>query len=95
MPRNVTDQSLEIYIAESCFGCDRAREIAAAVRGWGLPHVMVHLRDLNDDGLARPDAVFAVPTYLLDGRVISLGNPDVLNLYRMLTSEGVPGSYNE
>jgi hypothetical protein len=92
MPRNSTDRSLEIYIAESCFGCERAREIASKVRAWQLPHVTVHLRDLNDRDVVRPDRVFAVPTYLLDGLVISLGNPDVRNLYRVLTSEGAPRS---
>jgi hypothetical protein len=87
MPRTPTHRSLEIYIAELCFGCDRARELAAQVRGWELPHVTVQLRDLGDAGTARPDSVFAVPTYLLDGRVISLGNPDVSRLYQLLTSE--------
>jgi hypothetical protein len=35
--------------------------------------VEVTLRDLERD--PRPPTVFAAPTYLLDGRVISLGNP--------------------
>ncbi|HEV2128769.1 MAG TPA: hypothetical protein VGR22_09135 [Thermomicrobiales bacterium] len=92
MPCTLTHRSLDIYTAEACFGCDRARELAAQVRGWRLPHVTVTLRDLGDPGTDRPDRVFAVPTYLLDGRVISLGNPDVSWLYQLLTSEAEDGA---
>jgi hypothetical protein len=79
-----TSRSLEIYIAESCFGCERAREMARKVGEWDLPHVTVSLRDIGDRSTLRPDNVFAVPTYLLDGRVISLGNPEESRLYELL-----------
>lgn len=87
MSQTPNNRSLEIYIAPSCFGCDRARQLAAEIRGWRLPHVTVQLRDLADPDTDRPDSVFAVPTYLLDDRVVSLGNPDVSRLYQLLTSE--------
>ena len=32
--------------------------------------------DLSQPETERPPRVFAVPTYLLDGTVISLGNPE-------------------
>lgn len=84
MARPTINRSLEIYIAESCFGCERAREMARKVGEWGLPHVTVSLRDIGDRSTVRPDNVFAVPTYLLDGRVISLGNPEESRLYDLL-----------
>ena len=90
MPRQPLHRTLDVYIAEECFGYDRARELVARVRGWELPHVRVCLRDLGNPRTVRPDNVFAVPTWLLDGRVISLGNPDVSWLWELLASE--PGS---
>ncbi len=67
---------LEIYVAPDCFGCEVARDLAGVVRGLGWPHLEVRLLDLSAPETIRPPAVFAVPTYLLDGRVISLGNPE-------------------
>lgn len=86
MSRTPTNRSLEIYISESCFGCERARAMARQVIEWNIPDITVHLRDLNDRTITRPDNVFAVPTYLLDGRVISLGNPDAARLHALLRS---------
>lgn len=87
MPRASVHRSLEIYIAGSCFGCERARELARLVLDWNLPSVTVRLNDLDDPSIDRPDNVFAVPTYLLDGRVISLGNPEEARLRALLHSD--------
>ncbi len=38
-----------------------------------FPQLKVELVDI--DGPKRPQNIFAVPTYVLDGRIISLGNP--------------------
>ncbi len=92
MSRTSTHRSLDIYVAPACFGCDRARELATQVRGWQLPHVTVRLCDLGDPDTDRPDSVFAVPTYMLDGRVISLGNPEESWLWQLLTSESGSGA---
>ena len=67
---------LEIYVAPDCFGCETARDLAGMVRALGWPGLEVRLLDLSEPGVIRPPAVFAVPTYVLDGRVISLGNPE-------------------
>ena len=67
---------LDIYVAPDCFGCATARRLAASVRALALPGVEVRLVDLSESGAVRPEAVFAVPTYVLDGRVLSLGNPE-------------------
>ena len=67
---------LQVFVMPHCLGCETARRLAEQVRVQALPHVDVRLVDLSVAGAVRPPAVFAVPTYLLDGRVLSLGNPD-------------------
>jgi hypothetical protein len=67
---------LEIYVMPECIGCKTARGLAAAVRALALPDLEVSVVDLSEPDVVRPSAVFAVPTYLLDGRIISLGNPE-------------------
>jgi hypothetical protein len=69
-------QRLQIVVERSCLGWETARRLAALVRASGPPGVEVDLIDLAESGAVRPAAVFAVPTYLLDGRVLSLGNPE-------------------
>jgi hypothetical protein len=64
---------LDIGVAPGCHGCDEARAIACGMRA-RFPDVAVSLIEL--DGRRSPPAnVVATPTYLLDGRVVSLGNP--------------------
>ena len=66
---------LEVYVSSECPNCDEAVLLAeeAAAR---YPNVVVRLIDLDElGGNPPPDPVVAVPTYLLDGRIVSLGNP--------------------
>lgn len=65
---------LQIYIAQHCWGCDEALAIGheAAQR---FPRLRVEIVDLDEEGARRPEEVIAVPTFLLEDRVISLGNP--------------------
>lgn len=73
MPRRSV---LEIYVGPACLASETARGLAAAVRALARPGLDVRVVDLGEPGAVRPPAIFAVPTYLLDGRVISLGNPE-------------------
>ena len=75
---------LEVYVSSECPNCDEAVRLAeeAAAR---YPNVMVRLIDLDElDGNPPPDPVVAVPTYLLNGRVVSLGNPYPEDLFGRL-----------
>jgi hypothetical protein len=63
---------LHVYVMDECWACDEARRIVAQI-GPLFPDANVELRDLNDS--RRPDAVFAAPSYVLDGRIAFLGNP--------------------
>ena len=70
---------LDIYIDQACPGCARALELAAQVRET-LPRVEVRIFDLARSSIKKPPSVFAVPTYLLDGKTVSLGNPNLQEL---------------
>jgi hypothetical protein len=64
---------LDIFVVDDCWSCEESHRIAAEARLRFADAVEVTLHDLERD--PRPPTVFAAPTYLLDGRVISLGNP--------------------
>ena len=63
---------LDVYIEDTCWACTESRRIVAYIAPL-VPNIDIELRDLKDQ--RRPGAVFASPTYVLDGRVIYLGNP--------------------
>lgn len=75
---------LDIYIDDCCETCDQARKIADQVRE-RMPQVEVNLIELNGE---TPDSVFAVPTYLLDGVTLFLGNPSEAELFERLATQG-------
>lgn len=75
---------LDIYIDDCCETCDQARKIADQVRE-RMPQVEVNLIELNGE---TPDSVFAVPTYLLDGVTLFLGNPSEADLFERLATQG-------
>ncbi len=63
---------MQVYVKEDCWTCEETHRIIADVAPH-FPNIQVDL--INLEGETRPEAVFAVPTYLLNGRVIFLGNP--------------------
>ncbi|MCH8340655.1 MAG: hypothetical protein IIA51_03765 [Chloroflexi bacterium] len=75
---------LDIYIDDCCETCEQARKIADQVRE-RMPQVEVNLIVLNGE---TPDSVFAVPTYLLDGVTLFLGNPSEAELFERLATQG-------
>lgn len=64
---------LQIYVETGCVQCERAVQIGQEVES-GYSDLAVNVIDISDEE-NRPDDVFAVPTFMLNGRVISLGNP--------------------
>ncbi len=79
---------LAVYVLPGCPGCERAYRIAGEVKR-RCPQIQVRVIDLSEPTAIQPPNVFSVPTYLLDGRVISLGNPDIDRL--VITLMGRPG----
>ncbi len=65
---------LEAYIADCCYGCDETRKLMSQLSAQ-FPELDVVVINLAEPGVKPPAAVFAVPTYLLDGKVLWMGNP--------------------
>ena len=64
---------LEVFVEAKCSICQRALRMAADVDD-RYPELSVRVIDISEPAAQRDD-VFAVPTFILDGRVVSLGNP--------------------
>lgn len=77
---------LDIYYDHACPTCDHALRIAYIVQE-KMPDIIVTLIDLSDSNSPRPDFVFAVPTYVLNDKTYSLGNPDEVELMDRLKTE--------
>ena len=77
---------LRIYVSSGCLSCQRAREIASSLRG-SYPHVQVEVIDAegSPEG-SLPESVVAFPAYVLDGALISLGNPNLITLRGQLAT---------
>jgi hypothetical protein len=71
---NPSTHQVSIYVTAHCSNCGYAWQVADQIRG-EYPHIAVTLVDLANPQEPVPDAVFATPTYLLDGRLWFLGNP--------------------
>ena len=73
---------LQIYVSGKCWGCQEARKIAEEMR-IRFPGVRVDLveRESAEDW---PEKVVATPAYVLNGKLISLGNPTRKRLYSLL-----------
>ncbi len=74
-PDYSTRHRLQIFVMGACAATADAQALAAIVSGWNIRDLDVHIVDLSVPGSIRPDSVFAVPTYVLDGVIIHLGNP--------------------
>lgn len=73
--------TLQIYVDEACWSCTESHRMVEALRP-SFPTVQFQFRDLRRE--PHPEAVFAAPTFLLNGRIISLGNPAPQRLRRLL-----------
>jgi hypothetical protein len=70
---------LDVYVASHCWSCDEAQRLAALAAA-RFPNLDVRVFDVDvntgdQPSCPVPDRVVAVPTYLLNGAVVSLGNP--------------------
>jgi hypothetical protein len=65
---------LNIYITNVCTNCGEALLIAERAQSIAGLHVSVV--NLDQAGQSIPTHIVAVPTYVLDGKVVSLGNPE-------------------
>ena len=85
MTKNGNKPTLRIYIAKHCWSCEEALRLADDVRK-RFVQLNVELIDLEDDGSVNYDDVFSTPTYVFNGRTISLGNPRPEELFAKVSA---------
>jgi hypothetical protein len=73
------------YVASHCLNCDEALRLACVVARL-FPQLEVDVIDLDEPPTDGTD-VFAVPTYVLNGRVCFLGNPSEQELCDLLADQ--------
>ncbi len=78
---------LQVFVTTSCEACDHAREVAQRVTE-EFGGVQVDVINIDEEPELVPPTVFAVPSYLLNGAVISLGNPSWEHLTALLANGG-------
>jgi hypothetical protein len=81
---------LRVFVSGRCARTEHATLVAETVRR-ELPCVTVEIVDVDATLEPLPDVVFSVPTYTMNGRVVSLGNPDarfVQDLRALFEQEG-------
>lgn len=76
---------VDIYVSEGCHNCNYAKEVARVIRR-DFPTVQVQLIDIFAPSEPLPEAVFATPTYLLNGHLWSLGNPSSQDVRERLSA---------
>ncbi len=84
---------LEIYITDHCANCQEA--VLIAEQAGGIVGLVVTVVNLDAPGQHVPPQVFATPTYVLNGLVVSLGNPERDTFLAGLRAELAHGSGEE
>jgi len=81
--KNGNKPILRIYVGKHCWSCEEAVRLAGEVSK-KFVRLNVEVIDLDADGSVNFDDVFSTPTYVFNGRTISLGNPSPEELFRQL-----------
>lgn len=74
LPSTAARARLCVYISADCMSCREAALMMAEI-AQRFPQLATAIINLDEPEAERPDNVFAVPTYVLDGKVLFLGNP--------------------
>lgn len=74
---------LSVYVTSECFSCREAVDLASAIAK-RFPSLHTEVIRLDEPGAVKPEYVFAVPTYVLDHRIVSLGNPRREEMYERI-----------
>jgi len=83
--REENTMHLDIYVTNQCANCEEALLLAERART--IAGLKVTVVNLDQPGQSIPPRVVAVPTYLLNGKVVSLGNPERETFLAMLRSK--------
>ena len=80
---------LQVYVEAGCPGLEWAEQLLEVVR-CQFPGLSIEVVDLQDASADVPPFVFASPTYVLNGKVISLGNPTLTQMQAAIESVPTP-----
>ncbi len=69
-----SEATLEVYVRPGCAGSARSGRVVQHIRET-LPDVRIHVIDMSHESGRHGHLVVATPTYVLRGRLFSLGNP--------------------
>ena len=69
-----TQPDVTVYVSQHCEICGYTYEVVEFIRTH-FPQVEIRLVDIATAAEDIPDVIFATPTYVLNGKVWSLGNP--------------------
>jgi hypothetical protein len=83
--KNRNTPVLRIYVGKHCWSCDEAVRLAEEVER-KFVELNVEVIDLDAEGSVNYDDVFSTPTYILNGRTISLGNPSPDELFAKVSA---------
>jgi hypothetical protein len=72
--KNRSQSTLRIYVGKHCWSCKETVRLAEEAKA-RFADLNVELIDLDAEGSVNVDNVFSVPTFVLNGRTLSLGNP--------------------
>ena len=73
------ETTLKIYVRAQCSGCNEALHIATDI-ATNYPDVAIEIIDIAEPDAIVPGNVFATPTYTLNSKIVSLGNPKLEDL---------------
>ncbi len=83
---------LQIYVKDACASCARSRLLASEIAN---EYNQVRVEIIEIETLAPehwPEALFATPTWLLDGQRFCLGTPDPQRLRQQIDALITPSS---
>lgn len=86
-PPQTRSGELEVLVSADCAACVEALEVVAQLR-ISHPQVAVRLTDVDEPGWQAPLGFVGTPMYLVEGRILSLGNPSPGDLRAALALGG-------
>lgn len=74
---------LQVFVKAGCANCAETAQLLPTISK-NHPSVDVVIVDMDDPEAVIPEVVFAAPTYLLDGQIVSIGNPSLEEIKTVL-----------
>lgn len=68
-------QHLTVLVAKHCAACERTPQVLALITSL-VPGLIVTVIDVDESPIPDGITLIGTPTYLVAGRVVSMGNPD-------------------